>query len=103
MAFYGHDEALFLALTGRRILQRSLEYTTALFGDEKRIVANNLTLFYKNYVFNNTKSIEKTATLTGSKPYQTFRQNKAAIDELIADTRNIHCVNATNPPITLLI
>lgn len=69
----GDDNALFLSLSGTRILQRSLEkmikkYTTALFGETRTITANMLSFAFKNQVYNATQSVDITAKLSGSQP-----------------------------------
>ncbi len=83
---YGHDNALFLSMSGTRMCQRALQYMikkycTALFGKDKTIVAQNLCFSFKNQVYNSTKSVSLTSSLSGNQPTTIERIYGADLNE----------------------
>lgn len=86
IAQYGHDNALFLSIQCTRISDRSLQYmikkySTDLFGEENKLVAHDLTFYFRNTVYNSTHSLDKTAELSGCHTYSVYKVYKADIDE----------------------
>ncbi len=88
---YGHDDAFFLSLQGKRISQDAIEnfvkkYTTALFGENIKITPKDLTLSYREDLFYDTKNITFTADRCGCSPYTIFKIYKADILDLQNET-----------------
>lgn len=91
---YGHDNALFLSISGTRICQRALQYMikkycTALFGKDNTIVAQNLCFSFKNQVYNSTKSVSVTSRLSGNHPTTIESIYEADLNERQSDATTL--------------
>lgn len=91
---YGHDDALFLSLQKRRMnvatVQKLLKkYSSILFGDNGNIRSKDLCFSYRNTVFNNMKSISKTAELTGWSPETVFKVYEADLTQRLSEDTDI--------------
>ena len=71
IAFYGHDDALFLSLQMKRLGIRSVEilikkYSELLFGTENGISARDMRNAFKKCVFTQNKNLFMTSEYTGN-------------------------------------
>lgn len=84
IAVYGHDDALFLSLRMQRLGARELQlllkkYSSALFGDQQAIKANDLRNAFRRNIFTTSQNLFVTSAITGSatayllqKPYSSY-------------------------------